>query len=300
MKNSILLFIFSCSMSLLGQSICGQEPVYNGEGTYYDIMSFGGMGNCSFPNSDFSPFFIGAMNASQYGLSDYCGACAEVTGPNGKVKVHIIDQCPECKFGDIDLSPEAFDYLAPRIDGRIKISWKLVPCETVSPIKFYIKEGSSQYWIAVQVRNHTNKIEKLEYWNGSVYINLPRQDYNYFLASSGLGIGPYKFRITDVYGNQIIEENIPLTVKTVIEGKGQFPNCNITELQDERIFPYIITNNEINFGETCSFYIYDFSGNLIKSGNVVKSDETIELQNGSYIIKIIQANGVSKSFKVII
>ena len=44
------------------------------------------------------------MNEQDYGTADFCGACVEITGPNGVVKVKIIDRCPECAPGDIDLS----------------------------------------------------------------------------------------------------------------------------------------------------------------------------------------------------
>jgi hypothetical protein len=213
--------------------------------------------------------------------------------------VHIIDQCPECKYGDIDLSPEAFDYLAPRIDGRIKISWKLVPCELASPIKLYIKEGSSQYWLAIQVRNHRNKIEKLEYWNGSAYLSLPRQNYNYFLASSGLGLAPYKFRITDVYGNQIVEEGVPLTITTVINGKNQFPECKVTSVEGEEELAFVSDRQQLSFQKNCTYHVYNLLGTHYTSG-VVSVGETLKLPVGGYILKVVEDNGTVQTSKIII
>lgn len=286
MKNLTIIIILVSLLRASAQQTCGSETVYAGEGTYYDINAFGGFGNCSFPNSLFTPFYIGAMNASQYGLAAYCGACAEVTGPNGKVIVTVIDQYPECKQGDIDLSPEAFDQIANRIDGRVKISWKIVSCASASPVQFYIKEGSSQYWTAVQVRNHKNKLEKFEYWNGTSYVALPRQDYNYFLASSGLGAGPYKFRLTDVYGNQIVEENIPLKITTVLNGSKQFPACITTELESENInnfnfFEHI--NNQISINYNQDILIYNILGQVVFQKKCLK-DDIVTLDKGLYVI----------------
>jgi expansin (peptidoglycan-binding protein) len=272
---------------LKAQVSCSNETVYSGEGTYYDIAQFGNFGNCSIENNEFNPFLIGAMNASQYGKADFCGSCVLINGPKGSVKVHIIDQCPECKFGDIDLSPQAFDYLAPRVDGRIKISWKLVPCDVSGPIQFYFKEGSNQWWTAVQIRNHRNKIAKLEIWKGSAYVDVPRQDYNYFLASSGFGTGPYKFRVTDVYGNSIVEDNVVFKLTTEINGQNQFPVCGIVgteelELQEE--YTTAIVNNTLVFLRDLDYEIVSVSGVLISQGHSYEGLE-LKLNSGFYLVK---------------
>jgi expansin len=299
-KHMILLTMLAALNYLFAQVQCGKESIYQGEGTYYDIKLFGNFGNCSFPSTNFSPFLIGAMNRSQYGLADFCGACAEVTGPKGgKVIVTIIDQCPECKMGDIDLSPEAFDYLAPRIDGRIKISWKLVPCPLSSPVQLYIKEGSSQYWCAVQVRNHRNKIEKLEYWNGSAYVALPRQDFNYFLADKGLGVGPFKFRITDVYGNTIEEDNIPLSVTTVIQGKNQFPSCAVTSNSDEALQNLEFVNDQLLFVAEGQYQVMNILGVLVETGHAV-AGQKLELPSGMHIVKFTNLKGISNTKRFVL
>ena len=52
-----------------------------------------------------------------------CGKYINVRGPNGTVKVKIVDTCPPCKSGDVDLSPEAFGRIADFAKGRVPISW---------------------------------------------------------------------------------------------------------------------------------------------------------------------------------
>ncbi|KAI0691606.1 RlpA-like double-psi beta-barrel-protein domain-containing protein-containing protein, partial [Earliella scabrosa] len=59
-----------------------------------------------------------------------CGRKIEVTGPDGKsqVVVTIADTCPSefCAPGSIDLTPAAFQELAPLDVGRLQdISWTL-------------------------------------------------------------------------------------------------------------------------------------------------------------------------------
>ncbi|KAJ2451358.1 hypothetical protein GGF42_004277, partial [Coemansia sp. RSA 2424] len=51
---------------------------------------------------------VAALNKPQYGdtdkVSPNCGRCAKVKGDKATVIVKIVDACPECKFGSLDLS----------------------------------------------------------------------------------------------------------------------------------------------------------------------------------------------------
>ena len=38
-----------------------------------------------------------------------------------------------------------------------------------------------------------------------------------------MGAGPFTFRITDIYGQVIVEKDIPLVLDEIIEGENQFP-----------------------------------------------------------------------------
>lgn len=97
-------------------------PIFVGEATYYDAD---GTGACGFTAS--TDFHVAAMNGKQYQKA-LCGQCVEVRGPNGMVTVRIVDLCPGCKMGDLDLSMTAFMALAPLSAGRVPISWSFVPC----------------------------------------------------------------------------------------------------------------------------------------------------------------------------
>ncbi|MCB0025658.1 MAG: hypothetical protein KDD91_21640, partial [Caldilinea sp.] len=81
----------------------GANPTHQGIATYYDAT---GAGACSF---DASPddLMVSAMNADEYDNAALCGAFVRVTGPRGDVTVRIVDLCPECKAGHLDLSQEA-------------------------------------------------------------------------------------------------------------------------------------------------------------------------------------------------
>lgn len=294
MKKLLSAVVTLLYVTCFAQVDCVNEATHSGEGTYYTSKSEDIFGNCSFDESIIRPYYIGAMNEQDYAMADYCGACVEVDGPNGNVKVQIIDRCPECAPGDIDLSQEAFLELAPLVKGRIPISWKRVPCETTGPVSLYYKDGSHQWWTAVQVRNHRNQLAKLEFWNGTTYINLPRQQYNYFLKSDGMGVGPHTFRITDVYGNSIIEKNIPLIPEKEYAGINQFPKCMVTNLSEELAVVQSVQIGEdiLLIGEG-RYQLINTTGQVVQSGIANQKITTEKLNIGIYLLKVQLENKVA-------
>jgi len=199
----------------------GGGATHTGEATYYNEADGGG--NCSFDPTP-QDLMVGAMNHTDYADSAICGAYVELTGPNATITIRIVDQCPECPAGDIDLSPLAFAKIAELVQGRVPITWRIVSPDISGPIRYQFKDGSSQWWTAVQIRNHRNPIAKFEYLdkNGQ-FKDVPRASYNYFVESSGMGPGPYTFRVTDSYGNVLTDSGIALKVNGEVAGGAQFP-----------------------------------------------------------------------------
>jgi expansin (peptidoglycan-binding protein) len=198
----LLLFFFAAATS---------AGTYSGDGTYYAAT---GGGACSFEPTSAQPLLVAAMNDPQYSSppAQVCGSCAHVTGPDGQVTVRIVDLCPECLTGSLDLSPDAFAYLSPLSAGRIAISWDFVPCEVFGNIQFHIKDGANVWWLAVRVDNSRVTVTKVEFkvagstqWQ---YTN--RTSYNYFLRTfSGSGATPpVSIRITGITGEVLIATNV--------------------------------------------------------------------------------------------
>jgi len=208
----------------LGGSFNGVGATHTGEATYYNEADGGG--NCSFDPTP-QDLMVGAMNHTDYANSAICGAYVELTGPNGTITIRIVDQCPECPAGNIDLSPSAFEKIAELIQGRVPITWRIISPDISGPIRYRFKEGSSQWWTAVQIRNHRNPIAKLEFLDTSgQFVAMERQSYNYFIragTNQGLGPGPYTFRVTDSYGNMLTDSGIALNVGGEVTGGAQFP-----------------------------------------------------------------------------
>jgi len=208
-------------LPLITSAPAATNPVHQGVATYYDAT---GAGACSF---DATPddLLVTAMNAEEYANAAYCGAYLLVTGPLGSVTVRVVDLCPECRAGHLDLSAEAFALIANPVDGRVAITWQLVSPEVAGAIAYHFKEGSNQWWTAVQVRNHRNPIARLEHQTaGGDWIEVPRTDYNYFVQTNpGMGPGPYTFRITDWYGHVLEDSGVAHVENGTVAGGSQFP-----------------------------------------------------------------------------
>ncbi len=201
---------------------CIADPVSEmGEATYYDAS---GAGNCSFDPSPGDPM-VAALNGPDYDHAAWCGACLAVSGPIGDVVVRVVDQCPRCKHGDLDLSREAFARVAPLSAGRVRIAWHEVACPVSGPVEYHIKAGSNAHWIAIQLRNHRYAIDTLEARGATgAYQALTRADHNYFVAS-GLGAGPFALRVTDVHGQALEDSAVALATAGPRAGAAQFPSC---------------------------------------------------------------------------
>ena len=196
------------------------NPIHQGIATYYGAT---GAGACLFDPSP-ADLMVAAMNAEEYNTAALCGAYVRVTGPSGVVVVRIVDLCPECRAGHLDLSQEAFAQIADPVLGRVPISWQVISPALTDPISYHFKDGSNQWWTAVQIRNHRNPIAQLEYHNGSAWVTVTRTDYNYFVQTNpGMGAGPYQFRVTDIYGNVLVDSGIAHVENGSVNGGAQFP-----------------------------------------------------------------------------
>jgi expansin len=202
---------------------CPGAPISGtGEGTFYDAD---GRGRCSFDPSP-ADRLVAALNAPDYAHAAWCGACLAVQGPRGAVVVRVVDQCPGCKHGDLDLSREAFAAIAPLSAGRVAIAWHEVACPVSGPITYQLKPGSSASWTAIQLRNHRYAIATLEARGASgAYQAIARADDNYFVAPNGLGAGPFALRVTDVHGHVLEDGAIALGTTGACPGAAQLPAC---------------------------------------------------------------------------
>jgi expansin (peptidoglycan-binding protein) len=200
---------------------CAPEAVRQGEATFYDAD---GSGACSFARG--GDLLVAAAAPAEYAGGAACGACAQVQGPDGELTVRIVDSCPGCAPGQLDLSSTAFARIAEPKRGRVPITWRYVPCEVSGPIDYRFKEGSNPFWTALQVRNHRHRIALLlaRPDRGDWRI-LPRRSYNFFVDEAGLGAGPVDLAVIDVHGHMILDFDIPPGAAADRAGAAQLAEC---------------------------------------------------------------------------
>lgn len=204
-----------------GSSVTYSTEVKEGVATFYDAT---GGGNCSFDETP-DDLDVTALGFTEYAESAMCGACMRVHGPKGEVTVRMVDSCPGCEVGHLDLSKEAFAKIAEPEEGRVSIAYQVVSCAVRGPIAYRFKDGSSKWWTAIQVLNHRLPIAKLEYQKDGQYVAIRRADYNYFVVDDGVGDLPngLRLRVTAADG-QVLEDDLPGTIESekTVQGAKQF------------------------------------------------------------------------------
>ncbi|CAF3812444.1 unnamed protein product [Adineta steineri] len=102
---------------------------YSGRCTNYHVHV--GLTACGTQHGDHE--YIVAMNSAQFDLhtpnknpnhNSLCGRRIQVNGRRGSVEVRIVDRCPGCPYGGLDLSPAAFRAVAGNLDvGVVHVTW---------------------------------------------------------------------------------------------------------------------------------------------------------------------------------
>ncbi|CAE6458388.1 unnamed protein product [Rhizoctonia solani] len=139
MYSRILSFFVLCSVALLALAVptpvalpeteiqvedLGARDVIearanSGRGTWYNPSV--GTGACGWRNKDSE--LVVALGPSKYNKVKKCGQSITVKSGGKSVKVKVVDLCPSCGGGSLDLSPAAFKKLAPLSKGVIQVTW---------------------------------------------------------------------------------------------------------------------------------------------------------------------------------
>jgi expansin (peptidoglycan-binding protein) len=214
---------------------CAAPPsgsaVRTGKATFYDMG--GGTGNCSFATVPTNDLYVALGNA-QYSAAGACGSYLDVTGPKGTVRVKVVDRCPECAAGHLDLSRTAFRKIADEVAGVVPITYKaVVNAATPGPLSVRFKDGASQWWFAVLIDNHANPLTSVQAKTSGGWRTAKRADYNYWIISGGAGAGPFTMTFTDVYGHTATATGITLrpertqTTSVRLTGKATAPQSTV-------------------------------------------------------------------------
>ncbi len=231
--TAVLVSLISCSAAM-GEVPCDGAISGTGIATWYDFVE---PGECNFTDLD-GDTLVAAMNLFDFDDTAMCGRYVRVTGPQGTVDVRIVDCQLAGGPGDIDLNRPAFAQIAPLGQGAVPVTWVGIAAPDPGLMILYMHESSSEWWLAMQVRDHRYGVASLEYYAPGGYVTVPRSPNNFFVVDSGLGIpmpleDPFTIRLTDVHG-QTVEAINMLRLPGEEESLGvQFPQCVSTPSDDD-------------------------------------------------------------------
>jgi expansin (peptidoglycan-binding protein) len=231
-----------------GQGCSDADADRSGSATYYSVNS-GSTVACGFDLNQYpqSPYWV-AITALQFDVapaSQVCGACIEAKGPNAQSKqFQVVDRCPADQANlpclnnmqHLDMSPEGLAAVGGV--GKIDpggLTWHFVPCAVQGDVQVTALGNSTNFYAAIGIRNHRYRIAKVELVDATTQMPvepaLTRRADNFFIVDTttpagkvGKAMGPYRLRITDIYGHWI-ENKVTVTPGQNVSMALQFPMC---------------------------------------------------------------------------
>ncbi|KAH7201611.1 RlpA-like double-psi beta-barrel-protein domain-containing protein-containing protein [Fusarium oxysporum] len=200
----------------------GDGASVSGSSTFYGGNLAGG--NCMFSTYTLPSGILGtAFSGQKWDNSANCGACIEVTGPSGTIKAMIVDKCPECDPGHLDLFPDAFKAVGGT-DGIVKTSYKFVECGITTPLVLHNKEGTSANWFSIQVVNANEPVKSVQVSidGGSTWKSTERKDYNFFENPAGFGKTSVDVKVTSSTGKSVVVKNVGVTAGAQYKASSNF------------------------------------------------------------------------------
>ncbi|GAN09626.1 riboflavin aldehydeforming enzyme [Mucor ambiguus] len=104
-----------------------EGKLFSGSGTYYKV----GSGSCGERDTDNE--LVVAMNKAQMdngsnpNSNPKCDKMVSITGDIGTVTARVVDTCPACANGALDMSPTTFKRVCGDLaEGVCNISWKFL------------------------------------------------------------------------------------------------------------------------------------------------------------------------------
>ncbi|EGZ14552.1 hypothetical protein PHYSODRAFT_507213 [Phytophthora sojae] len=169
-----------------------------------------------------------ALNAEQWEETMNCGRCAQVTCTDASCAgqaseiVYIMDQCPGCAYGDLDLSPDVFESITGQSYTKLSIEWQFVDCPISNNVQYCLKTGSSEFWVAVQPANFVSGVQSLSI-NGQE-TSVIDSAYYFLIDGSGESVADLSsvsISLTGVNG-EVLEETLSLSADECTNGNSQF------------------------------------------------------------------------------
>jgi expansin (peptidoglycan-binding protein) len=213
---STLHFVTASCAATLASPLEGTpsaSTLTQGQAYYYNPG--GGVGSCSFGPLPASGLYV-SLASAQYAGGASCGSYLDVSGPAGHVQAEVVDLCPGCTDGGLDMSEAAFSRVAPVAAGTAEVSYRLVrDPQPAARLELRVAQSASAGWLALQVIGNGNPLSSVAVAPAGAprpaqWQPLALNSDDYWAAPAGAGPGPFMIRITDVFGDRVVASGIQL------------------------------------------------------------------------------------------
>lgn len=199
----------------------GLVAQHNGEGTAYSdaVKDATGFACARREIPEKAQRMFAAINSDQWNDGENCGKCVQVWCVDSFCAkrfeprtLMIVDKCPECSPGDLDLSFPAYKEITGRWPHRLKFEWKFVDCvdefDYGDKIRMDLKQGPNQWWRAFYFSMN-------KYQLANVTLDgrpLSKAEFGFWNDWNELGKAPHKLVLTSVNG-QTVEATVDDVMK---------------------------------------------------------------------------------------
>ncbi len=174
--------------------------------------------------------YIAGLDNSFNGDGSLCDACVLITTDLGKsLLVHVVTTGVSKAPGDMDVSPEAYDFLYeadPNAtpDNPRPMSWQLAKCPEQGNIWLQYQELANPWWTSLWVRNAVLPFEKVEVksTNHADFFELRRETDGTLNDDGGFGEGPFELRFTAADGQVISQSFDSFSAGALVDSGVQF------------------------------------------------------------------------------
>ena len=250
-----------------------------------------------------------APNLELFVSTSHCGACYEMVGPNGAIRVRVEDYCPkddELGFcsGDMyhfNVANNGTSYIMGASDNS-NINFRMVECGFSGNVRILTDKDSDIYWISFVVLDHNLPITSVSVQENesNSWKRLSREESNYWTYETFNEIYfPIKIRIYSIDENYVTVEMNDIKGGEIYEADSNFNNDNKTFYN---ITTFEKEEKPDSSKNCCEFDLSDFS-NIYKNGEVnelyyyYSQKVTVDLnsselhQNNNTINAKFQSNG---------
>ncbi|GMG15475.1 unnamed protein product [Phytophthora fragariaefolia] len=262
--------------------LAGTDTFYTGNGRAYQLGQVSG-GSCKFLYDANVGINYAALNGAQWGSALSCGRCAEVSCADSRcsdktstVTVHIVDNSPEGKQGDLDVSPEVFKKLTGSEPSQYSIKWKFVECSATSNIQYCADSLTNSSRVVVQPANFDEAIASVKVANQDAAI-VSTGDFYFQLKRANVDLNAVDIELTSTSGKSV-KDKVTLTPGKCTEGTSNF---GLSSSSEPTVATRALTEQQTeNFNDLKSG-----TSNNYNAGKVVAADDSSKQS-----VSILQSN----------